>query len=333
MDAYIRFLYYDPKHGFNSQKVYKETKKKYPQVTHAIVNAVIRKQELPTLFAKPKYTYRRHFLVKKPMVQWQIDILFTNLKYEKGKKKMRKQLTLKELAKKLDKLLVAVDVFTKKVYIRRVPTKEPPQITKAFKSMIEEAGSAPKSLYLDKGTEFKAEFQAFCDEQNIKVIRAVKLAPVAERMNRSVKELLQKYKEAYKHNVSDYIQDVADNINSRISRPIKKTPDQATKEYEDNDVPRKDGAEATTVLATPAEAYVGGAPAPSFGAIATKISHRPGLGRLRRCAGARGRAARRRRPRTTGRSRRRRRQAKTAKTLGSLYFQRGSYVQNLDLAI
>ena len=48
MDAYIRFLYYDPKHGFNSQKVYKETKKKYPQVTHAIVNAVIRKQELPT---------------------------------------------------------------------------------------------------------------------------------------------------------------------------------------------------------------------------------------------------------------------------------------------
>ena len=46
-----------------------------------------------------------------------------------------------------------------------------------------------------------------------------------------------------------------------------------------------------------------------------------------------GRAARRRRPRTTGRSRRRRRQAKTAKTLGSLYFQRGSYVQNLDLAI
>ena len=79
MDAYIRFLYYDPKHGFNSQKVYKETKKKYPQVTHAIVNAVIRKQELPTLFAKPKYTYRRHFLIKKPMVQWQLDYLFTNL--------------------------------------------------------------------------------------------------------------------------------------------------------------------------------------------------------------------------------------------------------------
>ena len=62
---------------------------------------------------------------------------------------------------------------------------------------------------------------------------------------------------------------------------------------------------AATVPATPAEAYVGEAPAPSFEAIATKISHRPGLGRPRRCAGARGRAARRRRPRTTGRSRRR----------------------------
>ena len=125
-------------------------------------------------------------------------------------------------------------MFTKKVYLRKVPKAK--ETAKAFKSMINEAKSSPKSVYIDKGAEFRGAFEAFCKQQNIKIIRAVKLAPVVERMNRSVKELLQKYKEAYKHNVSDYVQDVADNINSRISRPIKKTPDQATKEYEDNDV-------------------------------------------------------------------------------------------------
>jgi hypothetical protein len=42
--------------------------------------------------------------------------------------------------------------------------------------------------------------------------------------------LATKFKEAYKHNITDYIQDIADNRNSRISRPIKKTPNEATKD-------------------------------------------------------------------------------------------------------
>jgi hypothetical protein len=228
MEALIKKLYYDPIFGFNSKRVYQETKKSFPSVTHKIVNAVIKKQELPALFAKPKTKYKRHYLVKAPLQQWQLDTLFIQLKYNKGKKIRKMDLSWEQMKKRLSKIIICVDVFTKRVMIRKVNSTSAADATKALKSMIKEAGAAPKTIYTDKGGEFLAEFGRYCKKRNIQHIQAVKLAPIAERNIRSYKELAYKFKQAYKHNITDYIQDIAKNMNSRISRPIKKTPNEAT---------------------------------------------------------------------------------------------------------
>ena len=228
MEALIKKLYYDPVFGFNAQRVYLETKKQYPKVTHKFVNAIIHKQELPALFAKPNYTYKRHYLVKAPLQQWQMDTLFIQLKYNKGKRIRKMDLSWDQMKKRLEKIIMCVDVFTKKVMVRKVNSTSAANATKALKEMINEAGAAPKTIYTDKGGEFRGEFARYCKKKNIKLIQAVKLAPIAERNIRSYKELAFKFKEAFKHNITDYIQDIADNMNSRISRPIKKTPNQAT---------------------------------------------------------------------------------------------------------
>ena len=229
MKKIIRDLYYDPILGFNSQRVYEEAKKRYGKdVTHTIVDAVINKQQLPQRFAKPSYSYRRHFLVREPNVQWQMDTLFINLKV----KKLPKGLTWAQRAGKLDKIIVCVDVFTKKVMMRKVRSNTGQLTTAALRSMVKEAGTTPLSIYVDKGSEFNNRyFKRYCRDNDIDLIFAVKLAPTVERMNRSIKELAEKFKKAYKSNLADYLDDISKNINNRVSRPIKKTPIDAENEF------------------------------------------------------------------------------------------------------
>ena len=229
ISAKIKELYYDPIIGFNKNRVYREAKKLYgTKITHRVVDDIINRQQLPQRFAKPSYSYRRHFLVREPNIQWQMDTLFMNLKV----KKIPKGLTWKERAARLAKIIVCVDVFSKRVMIRKVKNNTGVLTTNAVKSMVKEAQILPRTIYVDKGGEFKNKyFEKYCRDNNIRLIFANKLAPQVERMNRQIKELASKYKKAYKSNVGDYLDDITKNINSRVSRTHKKTPNDVEEEW------------------------------------------------------------------------------------------------------
>ena len=91
----IRELYYDPKTGFNVERVYKIAKKKYPkEITLSAIRQFIKTQQIPARFAKAKDKVKRHFLTKKPDQQWGMDVVFIDLRA-----KPKKAATLAEARK------------------------------------------------------------------------------------------------------------------------------------------------------------------------------------------------------------------------------------------
>ena len=79
--ALVKKLYYDPKHGFNPAKIYKETRDTpyKRQITHKAIREWINSQQLAGRFKREKPKAKRHFIVKKKGF-WECDTMFLNEK-------------------------------------------------------------------------------------------------------------------------------------------------------------------------------------------------------------------------------------------------------------
>jgi len=125
-------------------------------------------------------------------------------------------------------LLIVVDSFSKRAYVRPIKNKSAEIVIKAFKSILREAGAKPIYLFTDRGTEFlSAKFKHMLKENKIKpyYIYSSKKASIAERYIRTLFSKLQRYMTERKTNkFVDKLQDFVHTLNNTYHRTIGRAP-------------------------------------------------------------------------------------------------------------
>ncbi len=132
-------------------------------------------------------------------------------------------------------LLTCIDVFSKYAWARALKNKSGLEVTKAFKSILEE-GRVPKKLQTDKGTEFfNKHFQDLMKKYDVHhFATATDLkASVVERFNRSLKSRMWRFLTATNsQRYIDVLQNIMQGYNSSYHRSIKMRPVDVGKENE-----------------------------------------------------------------------------------------------------
>ena len=129
-------------------------------------------------------------------------------------------------------MLTVVDVLSKFGFAEPVKNKTPKEVSEAFRKIMKCSQRRPWFLMTDKGNEFRGEFEAFAEANDIQHYFAhspLIKAPNVERYNRTLKTRLWKY--FAQHNTKKYIdvlQQIVAAINNRYCRPIKMQPSQVT---------------------------------------------------------------------------------------------------------
>lgn len=93
-------------------------------------------------------------------------------------------------------LLTVIDTFTRYAFVRLLKSKHGDIVLHAFKSVLEEAIENPKTLVIDRGTEFKnKEFENFCMANGIVLFTPDSSIHGAyiERFNRTLQGIMYKY--------------------------------------------------------------------------------------------------------------------------------------------
>jgi hypothetical protein len=170
-------------------------------------------------------TYTRHkegkktkifnpFYVRYVNEMWQADIMYLP--------------DYKETCKGYKYLLCVLDVFSRKLFIRKLRKKDTKSVIKEFDDIHKEVNSSPEKIVVDKGSEFKSEsFQQYTDFFGIQLIftyNETKAAHV-ERAQRSYQNIL--YRILEEHQTRDFLKylNIALSIyNNRKNRIIGCSP-------------------------------------------------------------------------------------------------------------
>lgn len=125
-------------------------------------------------------------------------------------------------------LLNVIDTFTRYAFVRPLKDKSAKSVLEAFISILDEAGSKPYMIVMDKGTEFNnSRFENFCKENNIKLInpQSQTHAAFVERFNRTLQGLIYKYMtEKETNKFINVLPSLVKTYNNRIHRMIQTTP-------------------------------------------------------------------------------------------------------------
>jgi hypothetical protein len=136
-------------------------------------------------------------------------------------------------------LLVCIDIFTRKAWVRALKAKQGQVNAEALNSILAEMDPIfPKTIQFDRGTEFlNQNVKALLKEKNIKVIlpSSENKAAYAERLNKTLQQLIYSYLTDRQHyRYIDVLQDLVKTYNSRPHSGHKNqfSPDEA--EQHDN---------------------------------------------------------------------------------------------------
>ena len=91
---------------------------------------------------------------------------------------------------------MCIDIFSKRAEVVVLKGTSSDEALRALKLCIETMGP-PRQLYVDRGSEFKSDFDKFCKEPNIILTTTIAYARFAERFVRWVKLQLFKRREAF----------------------------------------------------------------------------------------------------------------------------------------
>jgi Integrase core domain/Chromo (CHRromatin Organisation MOdifier) domain len=167
-----------------------------------------------------KITNHNPFFVHKVNEMWQLDIMYLP--------------DYKKESKGYKYLLCVLDVFSRKLFIRKLKQKDTNTVIRKFDSILEESKKEPEKIVVDKGSEFKSEvFQKFCEYLGIKLIftyNETKAAHV-ERAQRSFQNIL--YRLLEEHQTRDFLRFLKDTLhiyNNRKNRITGFSPNFAYQE-------------------------------------------------------------------------------------------------------
>ena len=122
-------------------------------------------------------------------------------------------------------LLVRQDLFDRTVNAKGMETKDSHEIVKAFPSMITKK-NRPKTIWVDKGTEYAGAFKKFCAAEGIQVYSTISAtkAAFAERTIRSLKKIIQRYMEDFGYKYIHKLPQFISTLNSRRNSSIDMRP-------------------------------------------------------------------------------------------------------------
>ena len=184
--AYSYDLYISENLGGYSgvDNLYKEAKKKHPEINRKDVERFLEGNRTYTLF-KPR---KIHFERSKFLPTGFLSDLHVDLgDFQKLSRKNRGY----------NYLLVGVDVLSKRVFTAPVKTKKPNDMKIAFDLLFNDMPYLPEHIFSDRGMEFESkDIRKYFEDNFIKKFSArnsdVKAA-IAERMIRTIKSRLYKY--------------------------------------------------------------------------------------------------------------------------------------------
>lgn len=167
-----------------------------------------------------KTTVYNPFFVHKINEMWQIDIMYLP--------------DYKKTSKGYKYLLCVLDVFSRKLFIRKLRKKDTNTVVRKFESILNEIKQEPEKIVVDKGSEFKSDvFQQYCEYLGIKLIftyNETKAAHV-ERAQRSFQNIL--YRILEEHQTRDFLKFLKDALhiyNNRRNRITGYSPNFAYQE-------------------------------------------------------------------------------------------------------
>ena len=129
-------------------------------------------------------------------------------------------------------LLVAVNCHSRYLRVEPLKTKYAKETTETFKKMMKT--KQPKKVWVDKGTEFKGEFEKLCTKREIIKYNthSEKKSAFTERNIRLLKSIIYKYLEfEWTYSYIEKLQSFVQTINSRVNRVTKLAPNKVTRKH------------------------------------------------------------------------------------------------------
>lgn len=209
----IKSVFYDPSTGLiSAKKLYDKLKPLNNKITMKLIKNFLDKQMVVQVHKKP--IKNTSFIANEPLEEFQIDLIhienphLNNSRYG----------------------LTCIDSFSRFAHVELMKDKTAKNTLDAFKKCVDKIGM-PKSIYCDEGSEFKStEFQNYCDENHINLIFPISHAPIVERFNRTLKEILNKYLEVSKtKTITTVLSKILNNYNNTVHSTIGMTPNEALK--------------------------------------------------------------------------------------------------------
>ncbi len=129
-------------------------------------------------------------------------------------------------------ILLSIDLFSKRIWLRKLKTKSGPETAEAIKSILVSMEFPPQTVIFDEGLEFyNKNVDTLFTQFNIHSysIRSKTKAGAAERANRTIKSIMWKYFTEFKtKRWVDRLEQFEDNYNNSYHRVIKMTPNEVT---------------------------------------------------------------------------------------------------------
>lgn len=136
-------------------------------------------------------------------------------------------------------VLCVIDCFTKFVWARALTNKSAPNVTKAFKSIVEESGQIPLAMNMDRGGEFNAKvFQEYLKKmgikQNFPYTQMPSKASIIERSLKTIKQRIFKYLTSRGPTFRKYV-DVLQDLIAAYNNTVHSTTKMAPAKFQPKD--------------------------------------------------------------------------------------------------
>lgn len=214
----LKNIYFDPAHsaGFGTEKeLYQAVKPLFPSTTHKQIKKWLNSQDSFSLHKKVirKFT-RRKTLSRGLNYQIQMDLVDLS--------------NIKKFNNNYRYLLVAINIFSRKLFVVPLKTKSGHEVVEAIKEIFSKT-PIPKHIQTDRGSEFYNKFvKNYFNEQGINHFSSDNYdikAAVVERVNRTLKDRMFKYF-TYNSTLSylPVLDELVDSYNNRFHTSIGTAP-------------------------------------------------------------------------------------------------------------
>ena len=205
---------------------YKMIQSKYIGITRNDVDEYLSHNAEYNMNSTRKYNINKPILAKKTNDLWCVDLIDMGVE-------------LTPINNGYRYIMVIIDTFSRFCYVEALKQKTSENCAKALQTITSRNDVLPKAVLTDNGTEFKAEFNIWLDENNIKHRETRTYSPqangIVERANKEIRKIIRALMIRYNTNQwKPMIRKVEEIKNSNFHSTIKATP-KMINEYDADD--------------------------------------------------------------------------------------------------